>query len=205
MDGWNRAEHAVESSNIVDRWLQSRAELVCRSTSIWMHKLYVVVPEIVRFIDDLTNIYIRLNRQRFWGEGLPTDKRAAYTSLFDALHTLCACMAPFAPFITEHLYQELKAFCAVDYLAESIHFVVTQHHTRFKIDQTLEQGVALMVAVILLGRQKRNDSKIKIKIPLKSLCIVHRDAAVLEAIKPLESYLRAELNVKAYYSTDEAH
>ena len=82
---------------------------------------------------------------------------------------------------------------------------VTQHHTD-EIDQTLEQGVALMQAVILLGRQKRNDSKIKIKIPLKSLCIVHRDAAVLEAIKPLESYLRAELNVKAItYSTDEAH
>ena len=124
MDGWNRAEHAVESSNIVDRWLQSRVQSLCVQVNEYAdaYKLYVVVPEIVRFIDDLTNIYIRLNRQRFWGEGLPTDKRAAYTSLFDALHTLCACMAPFAPFITEHLYQELKAFCAVDYLAESIHF-----------------------------------------------------------------------------------
>ena len=72
------------------------------------YRLYNVVPALFTFIEDLTNWYIRLNRSRFWGEGLSQDKKAAYSTLYTAVKELSVAMAPFGPFLSEYIYQELK-------------------------------------------------------------------------------------------------
>ena len=203
VDGWNRAKDSAESDNIVDIWLKSRCQSLCVMINKHMdaYKLYVVVPEIVGFIDELTNIYIRLNRQRFWQEGMEHDKRAAYTTLYDALHELTLCLAPFAPFITEHMYQELAKFNDAKAPA-SVHLCDYPKAVGSEVDAGLELGVELMQQIMLLGRQKRNDDKVKIKIPLSSLLVIHRDSAVLAEIEKLESYLKTELNVKVVNYSD---
>ena len=72
------------------------------------YRLYNVVPQLFGFIEDLTNWYIRLNRGRFWGEDITPDKVAAYSTLYEVLLELSKLMAPFAPFLSEHLYQQLE-------------------------------------------------------------------------------------------------
>ena len=74
------------------------------------YHLYNVVPALFEFIEDLTNWYIRLNRNRFWGEGLSDDKCQAFSTLYRTLVELSRIMAPFAPFLSEHTFQELKSF-----------------------------------------------------------------------------------------------
>ncbi|NKB47682.1 MAG: isoleucine--tRNA ligase, partial [Legionellales bacterium] len=110
VDQWNAHTHHQRSDNITDRWLLSRVQSV--KTMIQNHMrqyhLFAVVPELLQFIDELTNCYIRFNRQRFWGEGLSTDKCAAYTTLYTVIDQFTTCMAPFTPFLAEHIYQQLQ-------------------------------------------------------------------------------------------------
>jgi isoleucyl-tRNA synthetase len=108
-------------------------------------------------------------------------------------------MAPFAPFLSDKIYNLL---CPDK---ESVHLENYPSPNRDLINTDLEQGVELMEEVILLGRQIREQEKVKVKIPLKELHIVHRDSATLDTLKPVENYLYSELNVKNIaYSNDES-
>ena len=85
------------------------------------YRLYNVVPKLFDFIEDLTNWYIRLNRSRFWGEGMDEDKVSAFNTLYSVLYELSKVMAPFAPFLSEHLFRELSALSEDKTDKESVH------------------------------------------------------------------------------------
>ena len=163
-----------------------------------VYRLYNVVPKLFEFIADLSNWYIRLNRSRFWGEGISEDKRSAYATLYTAVRELSITMAPFAPFLSEFIYRSLQEFDGGDTgtKPESVHLCnYPVPDTRaFKPD--LEDAVSRMQQIILLGRRKREEVKIGLRTPLSSLTIVHRDPHILAQIKLLEDYVRVELNVK---------
>ena len=74
------------------------------------YRLYTVVPRLVRFIDSLTNWYVRLNRRRLKGAEGPAEARTALAVLWEVLMELSRLMAPFTPFITEFFYQHLRKF-----------------------------------------------------------------------------------------------
>ncbi|MEZ4430410.1 MAG: DUF5915 domain-containing protein, partial [Nannocystaceae bacterium] len=161
-----------------------------------------VVPELFSFIDDLTNWYIRLNRRRFWEEGLTPDKEQAYATLYTTLETLSRLMAPFAPFLAEHIYLELKKFKGIS--VESVHLCSFPEENKKMINPTLEIAVNRMQQLILLGRQKRLQDGVKVKTPLRTLKVIHQDQALLDEIKKLEDYIQIELNIKeTKYLTDE--
>ncbi len=205
VDGFNFSEHALEGKNITDNWVISKLQTLKKNIEIEMseYKLYNVVPALFNFIEDLTNWYIRLNRSRFWGDGLNDDKREAYTTLFLTLKELTIAMAPFAPFLAEHIFLELKKFDSSE-KAESVHLHDYPVAVESKINPVLEDAVDRMQQLILLGRQKRNQVQIKVKTPLASLTVIHKDDALLKEISKLESYIQSELNVKTVeYSTDE--
>src|SRR5690606_9107811 len=112
-DGWRRADQVPESmDNITDQWVLSRLQSLVTNVTEEMagYRLYNVVPALFEFIEELTNWYIRLNRTRFWAEGESADKNAAYETLYRTLHDLTLCMAPFAPFLAEHVYQQLLPY-----------------------------------------------------------------------------------------------
>ena len=204
IDGW-RPKHLQTSDNIMDRWILSGLQTLKTDIVKNMdgYELHHVVPSLLQFIDDLTNWYIRFNRSRFWQEGLSDDKNAAYSTLFTAIKELSIAMAPFTPFLSEHIFQELKKLSGEK--EESIHLCSWPLADKKKIDKALEDAVDRMKQVILLGRQKRNKKQIKVKTPLASLVIIHRNKKILDEIKKIEHYIKAELNVKKIiYSQDES-
>lgn len=205
VDGWNYAKDAAEGTNITDNWVISKLQTLKKNIAKEMeeYKLYNVVPALFNFIEDLTNWYIRLNRSRFWGDGLTDDKKQAYTTLFLTLKEVTEAMAPFAPFLSEHIFQELKKFDSNEQ-TESVHLVEYPVADESKIKPILEDAVDRMQQLILLGRQKRNQVQIKVKTPLARLTVIHKDQELLDEISKLESYIETELNVKKVeYSVEE--
>ncbi len=206
IDGWSAKTHSKTSDNITDNWIISNLQTLKRNIAKEMedYKLYNVMPALFTFIEDLTNWYIRLNRTRFWGEGLSDDKCAAYTTLYTCLLEVSQAMAPFAPFLSEHIYQELLEFSDKSVMPESIHLCDYPVAQEELIRPKLEQAVDRMQQLILLGRQKRTEEKIKVKTPLARLTVIHQDQSLLDEIKKLEEYIMSELNIKnVEYDTQE--
>ncbi len=206
IDGWKPAATPVPSANIMDQWILSRLQTLKQNIAAEMeqYQLYNVVPALFEFIEDLTNWYIRLNRARFWTQEATADKEAAYSTLFNTLYEMNLCMAPFAPFLSETIFQELKQFSR-DPLPVSVHLCRYPLPETALINPVLETAVTRMQHIIVLGRQKRNLAKIKTKYPLPSLTVVHKDSTLLTEIARLGNYIETELNVKSIaYSTREA-
>lgn len=103
-------EAALASTNVMDRWLLASTQDLIRFVRQEMeaYHLYTVVPRLIQFIDSLTNCYIRLNRHRCKSEGSTEDAFVSLCVLYEVLLTLCRLMAPFTPFFTEYLYQNLR-------------------------------------------------------------------------------------------------
>jgi len=206
IDNWQPDDSRPDSTNIMDQWILSRLESLKDNIATEMenYRLYNVVPALFDFIEDLTNWYIRLNRSRFWAEGEVPDKFSAYQTLYDTLYELSLSMAPFAPFLSETIYQSLRKLSNSDQ-PSSVHLCLYPESNNNRIKPLLEQAVTRMQHIILLGRQKRNQEKVKTKYPVGKLTVVHRDPELLEEIARLEGYLRDELNAKTIeYSTEES-
>lgn len=208
IDNWQAKDiKDLNFDNIVDQWIISKLQTLKANVAQEMsaYKLYNVVPALFEFIEDLTNWYIRLNRSRYWAEGMRADKDAAFNTLYLVINELNISLAPFAPFLSEHIYQELKSFSpAGDERKHSVHLCAYPEAKEDYIQPALEAAVERMQSIILLGRQKREQVKIKTKIPLARLTIIHEDQAMLDEIAKLETYIKSELNVKTLnYSTAE--
>lgn len=207
IDDWSPEKGLYFGDNVLDQWLLSRLQTLKSNISEEMeaYRLYNVVPQLFAFIEDLTNWYIRLNRSRFWGEEITADKISAYSTLYTALLELSQVMAPFAPFLAEHLYRELSALVSREPSPESVHLCDYPKAEASYIKPELETAVDRMQQVILLGRQKREEVKIGLRTPLSSLTVINRDEALLEEMCALDDYLREELNVRDIsYSADES-
>jgi isoleucyl-tRNA synthetase len=205
IDNWSPETNRAESDNIMDQWILSRLQSLKANiaTEMESYHLYNVVPALFEFIEDLTNWYIRLNRSRFWSEEMTDDKANAYSTLYTAIYELSLSMAPFAPFLAETIYQELKNLSPAE-LPESVHLCSYPESDNFRIKPLLEHAVTRMQHIVLLGRQKRNQEKVKTKIPLSKLTVVHKDTELLDEIARLGDYIKTELNVKAVeYSVEE--
>jgi isoleucyl-tRNA synthetase len=204
IDAWQPSAAPTPSPNIMDQWLLSRLQTLKTNiqTEMEAYRLFNVVPALFDFIEDLTNWYIRLNRSRFWHEGLTEDKTHAFETLHTAVFDFTVCMAPFAPFLAETLYQAMPK---TKHAPLSVHLCTYPEPDSDRINPLLETAVTRMQHVILLGRQKRNQDKVKIKYPTKVLKVLHQDNALLSEIGKLEGYILTELNVKSVrYETNES-
>ncbi|MEJ2087901.1 MAG: class I tRNA ligase family protein, partial [Gammaproteobacteria bacterium] len=206
IDHWSPDKGLHHGENILDHWILSRLQTLKANVAEQMdaYRLYNVVPQLFDFIENLTNWYIRLNRSRFWGESITADKIAAYSTLYVTLCELSQVMAPFAPFLAEHLYLSLARLGGRQPSPVSVHLCDYPEADRSMIRQELEVAVDRMQQVILLGRQRREEVKIGIRTPLKCLTIIHRDEQLLHEIGHLEDYVKSELNVlEVRYESDE--
>jgi isoleucyl-tRNA synthetase len=197
---------AVAERRPLDRWILSVLQSLIRDVNHEMenYRLYNVVPRLVKFIDQLTNTYIRLNRARFWKSPDPLDQADAYHTLHQVLSTFAKVLAPFMPFLTEEVYQRLVR--PIDKNAPaSVHWCDYPQADLALIDNDLERDVAISLTVTSLGRKLREDHKLKVRQPLSSLTLISRDAAVRAAGERFSSAIAAELNVKQVnFSADEA-
>ncbi len=206
VDQFKPAGDYQRSPNLLDQWLLSRLQTCIENTELEMSRYRIdrVVPELLKFIEELTNTYIRLNRKHFWQEGMPEDKRLAYETLYETLMTFSQVMAPFAPFLSETVYQNLTRMHYAP-IQESVHledFPQAQLHLK---RPELEKSVQVLEALLLLGRHHRETIGVKAKIPLQSMKVIHRDLAVLQSLKDFEPYFKEELNIrKIDYHSDES-
>lgn len=204
IDAWQQDDSATTYTDL-DRWILSRLQTLISTVNQNMqdYKLYLVVPPLLSFIDELTNTYIRMNRNRFWGSEHTPDKNAAYQTLYQVLLSLAKVMAPFTPYLAESTFQSLKAF-STQCPEESVHLARYPQSDTSKQDKQLELGVAMLQEVINMARSERVKAGIKTKTPLASITIIHKDPNVLAALQDLSDRLAIELNVKSiYFSQDE--
>ena len=206
IDHWTPDKGDYIGSNILDRWILSKLQTLKAGirNEMEQYRLYNVVPKLFDFIEDLTNWYIRLNRSRYWGDEITADKIAAYSTLYRAVRELSIAMAPFAPFLSEHVYRQISDLAEERPKPSSVHLCSYPEADGSEIHRDLEDAVTRMQQVVLLGRRKREAVKINLRTPLSLVTIVHRDRDVLEVIRGLDEYVRSELNVKEVrYATEE--
>lgn len=206
-DGWEPKDFDPRTldklEDELDRWVVSRLQSLVRvvDEKMEVYHLYEVVPEVIGFIDELTNWYIRLNRRRFWQEGDSESKKQAYATLYYVLAHFSRVLAPILPFITEEIHQNLK----LESDPESVHLCPFPEVNTSWVDRDLEKQMALVRDVVFLGRAGRSTSKIKNRQPLQEIKIITQDDGDKATVERYQELIRAELNVKEVsFSSDES-
>ena len=172
LDRWQPSEQVAGTRTELDRWILSELSLlVTEVTQALEH--YDVAPAaraITTFVDSLTNWYIRRARRRFWKSEDDSDKKCAYATLYEALVTLCKVVAPFTPFISETIYQNLVR--SVDPSAPtSVHLSRWPEAQSERYDQRLVHEMSIAREVASLARSLRTEHNLKVRQPLAQ-CLV---------------------------------
>jgi isoleucyl-tRNA synthetase len=178
----------------IDKWILSLLEKLSKDVSEAMdqYELSKAVEPFVGFIDQLTNWYIRRSRSRFWSEEASLDRQQAFETLYTVLVTLSKIAAPFVPFISEAIYQELRA--SKDRV--SVHLCNFPTYQQAKRQEVLEEDMAAVQIVVSSGHALRKDHKIKVRQPLAKAHVVSADPKLLSALQRQKHLIADELNVK---------
>ena len=180
--------------NPLDRWILSVTQSLVKNVSAALddYDLSGAIDPIVAFIDQLNNWYIRRSRRRFWKSENDSDKAEAYEALYLALKTFAQVSAPFIPFITEQMWQNLK----VSGDAESVHLSDYPKYNEAWHDEALEFKMATVQKAVSMGHSLRNQFNIKNRQPLAAVALVTRNAEEKKVLAEMEDAIREELNVK---------
>lgn len=194
---YDSKRHAAATLDVMDVWIVSIKESLLEFIAKEMkaYRLYTVVPRLTKFIDLLTNWYVRLNRRRIKGEFGQEEALNSLDTLFDVLLNLVKMMAPFTPYLTELMYQRLRHLDENSPVG-SIHYQMMPQPDKKRINIAIERAVSRMQAVIELGRVMRDRRTMPIKYPLPELIVVHQSEEYLQDIKSLESFILSEMNVR---------
>jgi isoleucyl-tRNA synthetase len=181
-----------KSENIMDKWIISKLNTLVKDIDEKLEKYDITnaAIELGEFVDELSNWYVRRNRERFWGSELTDDKIGAYVTLYKVLVTIAKVSAPFVPFMSDEIYQNLVV--GLDNSApESVHLCLWPNIEETAIDKKLEEEMDLAYKIVKLGRSARNSANIKNRQPLSKMLI---------SIDTLPAYysdiVKEELNVK---------
>jgi len=206
LDGFNPNEHDVPLAerSLLDRWILSRLQEVTGVVRKALSEFdsLTAARTIEEFVvEELSNWYIRRNRRRFWKTESDQDKIAAYLTLHEALVTITQLLAPFLPFLTERMYQNLVR--AVDPNAvESVHLTSFPEVDASKIDAELSRDMTALLHVVGLGRSSRSAAGVKVRQPLGRVLVGSRQEGATQSIERLKDQLLDELNVKEFEVVD---
>jgi len=199
LDGFDvrhQPDHAERPE--ADRWIIALLEdtIVMATDALDHYDALRAGRAIERFIDLLSNGYVRGNRRRFWKAESGVDKQSAYATLYECLETVNRMMAPFMPFLSEAIYQNLVR--QVDAAApSSVHLVTWPAHQPQRLDQSLLADMTVVQQIISLGRAARNESSLKVRQPLARLLVRVPDDSAAGAVQRHAEQIRDELNIKA--------
>lgn len=177
----------------IDRWILSNLYTVVGKVrdSMSAYNLNMAVHPFVTFIDDLTNWYIRRCRRRFWQAEDTLDRRAAFVTLYEVLSVFSKVIAPFIPFLSEHIYQKIRQ----DFSEESVHLCDFPHKDLDKVFPDLEQRMSDVREIVGLGHSLRKEHKLKVRQPLANFYIIGPKER-LDALTSFEQLISEELNIK---------
>ncbi|MBN1177838.1 MAG: isoleucine--tRNA ligase, partial [Anaerolineae bacterium] len=202
---WDVSQTAskLPADNLLDRWILTRLDQVILKVTdrLENYDAYSATLAVEPFLDDLSNWYVRRSRRRFWKSEHDADKNAAYTTLYQVLTRLGRLLAPFVPFVTEVMYQNLVR--SVDPNApESVHHTDWPQADPAAVDERLVEDMALARQVVALGHAARNSANVKLRQPL-GRALVHGTQTRALARDLLE-LVKDELNVKEVAFVEDA-
>ena len=195
LDAFEPNPDAQPSNHELDRWIVSQLQsLVADVTRHMTHNhLYAVVPELQKFVDSLTNWYIRRSRRRFWRAENDSEKTVAFQTLYDVLIEFSKVMAPFLPFVCEAIYRNLAQGSGG---RESVHLCDYPKAKEHLIDLQVEQEMGLIRQIVEMGRSLRSAHNLKIRLPLAEISVVVPDEQAT-GVERLSEIVCEELNVKS--------
>ena len=202
IDGFDPTRHKLVRENLtpMDRWILSRLNTLIGHVEAYLDDLKMTEAgrEMQDFMDDLSNWYVRRCRERYWGKDMTADKEAAYMTLYTVLKTMALISAPFTPFMSETMYQNMVR--TVDKSApESIHLCDWPKKDESFIDPELEANMAAVLDIVVLGRSARNAANIKNRQPVASMYVQGKALPDMYV-----SIIADELNVKEVRFVDDA-
>ena len=188
LDGFDPAQPAVPVAerHVLDRWLLSKVSGLSAAVSTGLDAYDANEParRIHRFVDDLSNWYIRRSRRRFWKSQSDRDKAAAYQTLYETLRTVCQLMAPFAPFSSDAMYRNLSN-------GESVHLSNFPEPSSYH-DAEVEADMTRARQAVEAGLAARDAARIKVRQPLSSIALPGEPLP-----EDIAQIVRDELNVKS--------
>lgn len=202
IDNFDPTRHKLVRENLtpMDRWILSRLNTLIGHVEAYLDDLKMTEAgrEMQDFMDDLSNWYVRRCRERYWGKDMTADKEAAYMTLYTVLRTMALISAPFTPFMSETMYQNMVR--TVDKSApESIHLCDWPKKDESFIDPELEANMAAVLDIVVLGRSARNAANIKNRQPVASMYVQGKALPDMYV-----SIIADELNVKEVKFVDDA-
>ena len=179
----------LEKREDIDRWLISKYNRLLKyvTESYDEYDLNKVVKALTDFVsDDLSNWYIRRNRNRFWASNLDDSKKSVYITTYEVLVGLSKTMAPIVPYLSEEMYTNLTG-------EKSVHLADFPKYDESKLEDLLEEKMDLVRELISIGRNIREEQKLRVRQPLSEILIDGKNSMVIGELTEL---IKEELNVK---------
>ena len=202
IDNFDATKYSLEYEKlaVMDKWLLSRLESTVKAVddNLENYRIPEAAKALQSFVDDMSNWYVRRSRERFWAKGMEQDKINAYMTLYTALVTVAKAAAPMIPFMTEDIYQNLVK--SIDASApESIHLCDFPEVHENWIDPKMEEDMADLLEIVVMGRAARNTANIKNRQPIGTM-YVKSEFQLSEFYKEI---IEDELNVKEVVFKDD--
>ena len=202
IDNFDATKYSLEYDKlaVMDKWLLSRLESTVKAVddNLANYRIPEAAKALQSFVDDMSNWYVRRSRERIWAKGMEQDKINAYMTLYTALVTVAKAAAPMIPFMTEDIYQNLVK--SIDASApESIHLCDFPEVHENWIDPKMEEDMADLLEIVVMGRAARNTANIKNRQPIGTM-YVKSEFQLSEFYKEI---IEDELNVKEVVFKDD--
>jgi len=197
IDQWTMDQNKKVQYSKLDRWLLAELHALVRdiTDSLENYDVLGATRPIEKFVDHLSNWYLRRSRRRFWKSESDDDKYAAYATLYEALVTISKLLAPTMPFIAEEIYSNLVHGVKKD-APISVHMTDWPEFDQDFINQPMVDEMNLVMKLVSLGHAARNQSGIKVRQPLQEVAFTTSKPTESEIIQQYEELFQDELNVK---------
>ncbi|MCA1707949.1 MAG: class I tRNA ligase family protein, partial [Actinobacteria bacterium] len=197
LEGFDPATDDVplEERPLMDRWILAELDTCVRETTAGLDEFDPTRGgrRLDRFVDDLSNWYVRRSRRRFWRSGTDVDTRAAFRTLWECLVTVAQLSAPYTPHVSDVIYRNLTG--PLTEAPESVHLTDWPTPNDAVINDELRHSVGLVRQLVTLGRSARTDAKVRVRQPLARALVVMPSTEVTH-LSGLEGLVSEELNVK---------
>ena len=206
IDGYDPSKYNLKDCKLtlMDRWILSKLNTLVKFVDEGLNEYNITdtARAMQEFADILSNWYVRVGRERYWGNGLSEDKIAAETTLYTVLVTMAKLTAPYTPFMAEQMYRNLVTNFYPD-APESVHLCSFPVADMGYVDKALEDSMDLTEKITVLGRSARNTGNLKIRQPLSEIYVVSEKPIALN--DDMKSIILSELNVKEFKQTADAN
>ncbi|MGE8206506.1 isoleucine--tRNA ligase [Heyndrickxia sp. NPDC080065] len=189
IDSFDPSKYKSEKLSIMDKWILSRLATTTVNMKKEMEDFQVTnaARYAGQLVEEISNWYIRRNRERFWSQGMSEDKIAAFQTFYIVLKDTARLLAPFVPFISEDIYQSLTG--------RSVHLSSYPEIEQNYFDHRLEEQMQAVREIVELGRNIRHSHQLKTKQPLAKLVVASNFEYQNELVQ-YENIIKDELNIK---------